>query len=210
VGAVAADRVSAMQSIWEGEVDANFGRYVLTAFAATRVRASPDLTEVAPRLLASMLTAGLDRDAAAWAQVIEPGGDGWALTALARPGNGRIERREAIDGFIESDDSEDYHRSALLLAGLAGLERISAADLEELAGQVFPGLARESRWSRAISQAADVNNPALVSLLAGLGMQGEGWERMTPRHLYHIVSSLHRVGLDAEARMIAAEAIARS
>ena len=32
---------------------------------------------------------------------------------------------------------------------------------------------------------------------------------MTPRYLYHIVSSLNRVGLGAEARMIAAEAVAR-
>jgi hypothetical protein len=32
---------------------------------------------------------------------------------------------------------------------------------------------------------------------------------MTPLYLYHIVSALSRVGLDAEARMIAAEAVAR-
>jgi len=41
-------------------------------------------------------------------------------------------------------------------------------------------------------------------------MQGSSWEQMTPRHLYHIVSALNRVGLAAEARMIAAEAVARS
>jgi hypothetical protein len=33
---------------------------------------------------------------------------------------------------------------------------------------------------------------------------------MPPEHLYHIVWALHRVGLDPEARMIAAEAIMRS
>jgi hypothetical protein len=32
---------------------------------------------------------------------------------------------------------------------------------------------------------------------------------MTALHLYHIVSALRRVGLDGEARMIAAEAVAR-
>ena len=32
---------------------------------------------------------------------------------------------------------------------------------------------------------------------------------MTPLHLYHITSALRRVGLEAEARMIAAEAVAR-
>ena len=51
--------------------------------------------------------------------------------------------------------------------------------------------------------------PALVALLAALGMQGDGWDRMTARHLYKIVRSLNAVGLTAEARMIAAEAVAR-
>ena len=70
-------------------------------------------------------------------------------------------------------------------------------------------LGRQTRWSRLIDQAADVGNPALVAMLAGVGMQGSGWDKMTPRHLYHIVSALNRVGMEAEARMIAAEAVAR-
>ncbi len=41
-------------------------------------------------------------------------------------------------------------------------------------------------------------------------MQGSGWERMTPLHLYHIVRALDAVGMNAEARMIAAEAVARA
>ena len=46
--------------------------------------------------------------------------------------------------------------------------------------------------------------------MGGVGMQGDGWNRMTTLHLYHIVSALNRVGLSAEARMIAAEAVARA
>ena len=65
-------------------------------------------------------------------------------------------------------------------------------------------------WSRAITRAAQVGNPGLVAVLAGLGMQGSGWERMTPLHLYHIVRALDAVGMNAEARMIAAEAVARA
>ena len=61
-----------------------------------------------------------------------------------------------------------------------------------------------------IDRAAEVDNPALVAMLACLGMQGSSWDRMTARHLYHIVSALRRVGLEAEARMIAAEAVARA
>ena len=41
-------------------------------------------------------------------------------------------------------------------------------------------------------------------------MQGSSWEQMTGRQLYHIVSALNRVGMSAEARMIAAEAVARA
>ena len=33
---------------------------------------------------------------------------------------------------------------------------------------------------------------------------------MTPLHLYHIVRALDAVGMNAEARMIAAEAVARA
>jgi hypothetical protein len=68
---------------------------------------------------------------------------------------------------------------------------------------------RQTRWTRAIDAAAESNNPALVALLAGFGMQGASWDRMTAVHLFHIVSALRRVGLDGEARMIAAEAVAR-
>ena len=71
------------------------------------------------------------------------------------------------------------------------------------------GVAGQQHNDRAIDAAAAVDNQALVVFLAGLGMQGTGWDRMTPRHLFHIVSALNKVGLSAEARMIAAEAVAR-
>jgi hypothetical protein len=49
-----------------------------------------------------------------------------------------------------------------------------------------------------------------VALLAAVGMQTADWARLPPAHLYHIVAALHQVGLDPEARMIAAEAISRT
>lgn len=209
VANTAPERVSAMQSVWGNGDSLDYGRLVLTAYAAARIPASPDLAEHAPALIASMLTAGLDRDAAAWSEDVEQGSDAWALIAVGRNAVGRIEPREAIDSFIDGDSSADYRRSQFLLAGLAGLERVASSDLSDFTSRTEADLVRQSRWSRAITRAADVNNAALVALLAGLGMQGEGWDRMTPRHLYFIVSSLRRVGLEAEARMIAVEAIAR-
>lgn len=209
VQATASDRIAAMQSVWGGDVAADYGRYVLTAYAAARVPASSDHLGAAPALLASMLSAGLDRDAAAWSNVVEPGSAGWALVTLSSAPVDAAQQRDAIDGFIDDDDSDDYTRSKLLLAGLAALGQIAPGDMQDFSSRISLDLNRESRWSRMMTQAAQADNPALVALLAGLGMQGEGWERMTARHLYHIVVSLRRVGLGAEARMIAAEAIAR-
>ena len=100
-------------------------------------------------------------------------------------------------------------RTAFLLAGLAGLERVSEATRRDQAAKLGVDLDGATRWTRAIDEAARLGNPTLVALLAGLGMQGESWDKMTPRYLYHIVGALHRVGLDGEARMIAAEAVAR-
>ena len=68
--------------IWENEDFPDYGRLVLTAYAAARIPASPELVEHAPALISSMLTAGLDRDAAAWSQTVEPGSDAWALIAV--------------------------------------------------------------------------------------------------------------------------------
>lgn len=49
-----------------------------------------------------------------------------------------------------------------------------------------------------------------VVLLAAAALQGEGWQDIPPHHLYHIVRSLRQVGLNGEARMIAAEAVSWS
>jgi len=47
-------------------------------------------------------------------------------------------------------------------------------------------------------------------VLAAIGMQASGWKDIPPEALYRIVGALRAVGLDGEARMIAAEAIARA
>jgi hypothetical protein len=114
-----------------------------------------------------------------------------------------------VQSFIGDDDSAQSRKSAFLVAGLAGIGLLSADDAASLGGDVGVDLARQTRWTRAIARAAEVGNPVLVSLLAGLGMQGASWEQMTPLHLYHITAALTRVGMQAEARMIAAEAVAR-
>jgi hypothetical protein len=206
------DRIAAMQRLWQAgsAIDGGdgYGARVLTAYAAARIPADAAHADAAGGLIAAMLTAGLDRDALSWRTVVEEGSLGWALIALAAPSSDRI-GQGGVETFIGDDDSAGARKSAFLVAGLAGLGKVSEGDAGSLAGDVGLDLERQTRWTRAISRAAEVNNPALVVMLAGLGMQGASWEQMTPLHLYHITAALTRVGLGAEARMIAAEAVAR-
>ncbi|MDJ0643284.1 MAG: hypothetical protein QNJ15_10725 [Erythrobacter sp.] len=207
-----AARVAAMRAIWgtlDGERDQpDYAGSVITAYAAARITPSQGLSRYADGLVASMLAAGLDRDAASWADIVEDGSLAWALIATGSENGGNVSS-ESVDAFVGNDESEEYRKSAFLVAGLAGLGRLGQGDAANLAADLDFDLGRQSRWTRAISRAADVGNPALVSILVGLGMQGQSWSQMTPLHLYHIASSLRRVGLGAEARMIVAEAIAR-
>ncbi|HAU22130.1 MAG TPA: hypothetical protein DCS24_05965, partial [Erythrobacter sp.] len=73
-----ADRLSAMQKIWGGDRAEDYGRYVLTAYAAARIPASEEFADDADALVTSMLAAGLDRDALAWKDVIAQGSSAWA------------------------------------------------------------------------------------------------------------------------------------
>ena len=205
-----AARVAAVRQLWDGDADQRYGRMVLTAYAAARVSPSEDLAGDAGELIASMLAAGLDRDALRWAGVVEDGSLGWALLALARQGSGLTVSNGDFESFMDDDASARKQKSKMLLAGLAGLGRMSAEDATDYSAELKAAMGGETRWTRAIDRAAAVDNKALVVFLAGLGMQGEGWDRMTARHLFHIVAALDRVGLEAEARMIAAEAVART
>ena len=212
VGADAPARMTAIRALWApgagGAID--YARMVLTAYAAARVEPSEDFAEDSGTLLASMLTAGLERDALRWGPVVDQGTPGWAQLVFAAPRRNQPVSSGAIDDFIGDDASGEQRKSQFLVAGLAGLRRMDADDVAGYSDDLGMGLGSATRWTRAIDDAAKVDNQALVVFLAGLGMQGDGWERMTARHLYHIVSALNRVGLTAEARMIAAEAVARA
>lgn len=203
-----AARLAAMREIWGTGAD-NYGRYVLTAYAAARITPQSDLSDDAPQLIASMLSAGLDADALSWAQFAPQGSEAWALLALAQPQRANPVNGGQVDTFVGADASQDRRKSAFLVAGLAGLGRLDDASRSQFDGQLAMGLERQTRWSQLIDRAAAVDNKGLVALLAGVGMQGTSWNQMTARHLFHIVRALDRVGLSAEARMIAAEAVAR-
>lgn len=205
-------RFSAMQSLWNGASGANaiYARQVLTAAAAARIAPSKDLEDDAPALLTSMLAAGYDANALAWSPVVASGSQGWALLVLAAPGRIKPVGSSAVTTFVDADGSQDKRRSAFLVAGLAALGRIDEGDARSFSGQLGLELDSSTRFITALDRAASNGDAASVALLAGLGMQGSDWHRMTPRYLFHIVSALRTVGLEADARMIAAEAVARA
>ena len=212
VGSDADAKMQAIRALWDGAPDAGqrYSRQVLTAYAAARMPADGALRSDAGDLIASMLAAGLDQNAMRWAPLADTGTVEWGLLALAAPTRSAPVELAALEKFYSGDKSEESRKSGFLLAGLAGLGRISPETAGEFGKKLNLDMARKTRWTTMISGSAEVRNAELVALLAGLGMQGSSWSKMTPLYLYHIVAALQQVGLDAEARMIAAEAVARA
>jgi hypothetical protein len=198
----AAVRLAALQRLWGSEP--NYARLVLTARAAVRqpVRGG---VEGVDRLVAAMLSAGLDRSAARWAGAAPAGGDAWAMIALADPDSGRRFGARDVQGY-----GGDEAKRRLFFAGLAGLGRIATADVTSLAQDLNVPIGAETSWTRALDRGVADDQPGTVTLLAAVGMQTTNWRGVPPAALYRIVAALRAVGLEGEARMIAAEAIARA
>jgi hypothetical protein len=210
-------RIRALRSLWDeagADPVVRHARLILTATAATALRPIPELAGDASRLIASMLTAGFDVPAARWAEVAggidgKEGSRAWAMLALASPQPGVEIDTGRIATFQDSDETPDDHATKTLVAGLAGLGRIEADDASSLAEDYGIRLGAQSRWTRLLARAAERGQKGTVALLAGAGMQTGDWRGVPPEHLFHIIRALRRVGMEYEARMIAAEAIAR-
>jgi len=208
----AAERITAMTNLWDRSTDpmVRYSSAVLTARAAARIPAMEDLQDDANNLLISMFAAGLDRSADRWSNVVLPGSVAWALLAVGSADPQVAIDASALDDFEGEDDSADQLKSKLLLSALAGLGRVDAETQAEFADDIGWDISKETRWSKAIGLASQRRQQGMTALMAALGMQGKNWNAMTPMHLYHIVKCLSDVGLQAEARMIAAEAISRT
>ena len=61
-----------------------------------------------------------------------------------------------------------------------------------------------------IDGSAALGQSGSVAILAGTGFQAGGFEQVPSSHLYHAVAGLKRTDQDFTARMIAAEALART
>lgn len=209
VGSSDGAKISAMQSLWDSATNERerHGMLVLTARAAALIAPAEGNASDADRLVASMLTGGFDIQAARWLGVVDEGSLAWALLAVGAPEWGTMVSAGAIEDFQGNDDSEAYRKTALLAAGLAGLGRASPQTLATVASDIEVNITKETRWSRAIAAAAARGESGTVMLLAAAALQATDWTKVPPHHLYHMVSALRTVGLEAEARMIAAEAV---
>lgn len=212
-----AERIEAMEKLWAGDIrmrDGYAGR-ILTARAAAGIEPASDLLGRAPGLIASMLSAGLDRQAARWWPVLAKGdfadvAEGWALLAVGMPDSPRISENRIREWADRDLGVRGRHRAALFVAALAGLGRIDTATAGELSGLYGARLGETGAYLRQIDQAAAAGRGGEVALLAATGMQTPFWAGVPPHHLYHILAALRRVGREPEARMIAAEALMRS
>jgi hypothetical protein len=200
-------RLGALRQLWdEDDPLRRYARLVLTAGAVGQIQPAEDHVGDADEIVASLFAAGMDGEAAAWAGIVEDQGNSglaWALLAVGtpRPVVGVDEGR--IGGFGTGANGE--LKSRMLAAALAGLGRAG----DGAASGLGVDIGRQDDWTRALDRAASANQPGTVALLAAIGMQSADWSGVPPEHLYRIVRALRQVGLEYEARMIAAEAITR-
>ena len=209
-------RMSAMRRIWSASNDylqlqaarAMLGR------AAMMVEPSADLQSDATNLIASMFAAGYDKNAARWARAVGQMDDesadlAWAMLALGSPDGSTVDLGR-IDDFIDRDTSEGKKRSALLVAGLAGLGRIDEETASRLSSRNGLRVGHRTLWTRVIDRAAALGQSGTVLVLTGTGLQSPTFEDIPPAHIFHAVAALKKTGQEYTARMIAAEALART
>ncbi|MES2421858.1 MAG: hypothetical protein V4595_11250 [Pseudomonadota bacterium] len=202
-------RLNALRQLWGGaDTRPAYARLVLTARAAARM--NPTLAkDEADHLVASMLSAGLDRTAARWLGTVPAGGDAWAMITLSDPDAYRRLSYADLASY-SGGEGDSALKQRMLFAGLAGLGRLNSGDIERAAQSLGVRIGADNAWTRALDRAARDGQAGTVVVLAAIGMQAPDWKGIPPEALYRIVGALRAVGLDGEARMIAAEAIARA
>jgi hypothetical protein len=211
-------RMAAMRRLWSSTNDGLESEAIraLLARAASHVDPDADLQADAPNLIASMLAAGMDGEAARWAGAVrrmndENGDKCWAMLALGAANSRSLDLSYGrINSFISRDRSPGKQRSALLVAGLAGLGRIDGSAAGRLNKRHGLGIGHRTSWSNMIDAASQRRQAATIAVLAGVGMQASDFASVPAMHIFHAVTALSRNGQEFAARMIAAEALART
>jgi hypothetical protein len=190
------------------------GARALVARAASMVRPDAKLGKDACNFISAMLAGGYDQAAARWIPILDDLDDEsndrcWAMLALAAPNVAEVTARR-VNAFIKRDNSRDHVRSALLVAGLAGLGRLDAETANSINRSNELGLGHVTSWTRMIDAAAARGQGGTVLVLTGTGFQTPIFDRIPAAHLFHAVSALAKTGQGFTARMIAAEALSRT
>ncbi len=211
-------RLAAMRRLWRTGDDTlqREASRALLATAAARIQPSAELQSDARDLIASMFAAGLDSYAARWANAVrqmddEPADQAWAMLALGAPDGTPLDLSVGrINAFIGRDSSTDKRRSALLVAGLTALGRLDAGAASRLNARYQLHIERTSRLTQLLDAAARRGQAGSVLVLAGTGLQSPSFEDVPAAHLFHVVMALRNTKQQFAARMIAAEALART
>lgn len=216
-------RISAMHAFWtmapaDGSAltpgGVSYAALPALARAAAALPPSAEAGADTPWLLAAMFAGGYDRNAARWTGAVDAmDADGreraWALLAVGLPDASAGITGNRIDAFVSADESDTKVASKMLAAALIGLGRISGDEARAVAETLEMPATANSRWGREIAKAAQRREKGTVALLAAIGLQTPRWSMLPPEHLVAILAALRQVGLEPEARMIAAEAITR-
>ena len=209
-------RMSAIRDLWSGAEEKPGGLYgfeILTARAAARLKPSDSFSADYAKLIASMLSAGLDVQAARWASLVEAEGkadDAWALLAVGLPRRAVTISGSKVDDYASGLGSDGAHKARLVIAALGGLGRITSAELSSLAEDYELPITQRNSYTRVLDRASARGEQGTVAVLVAAGMQTRDWKYVPPVYLYHIIAALRRTGNEPVARMIAAEAISRT
>jgi len=213
-------RLSAMHALWDAAANGEGGerdRYatsILTARAAAGIVPSDDQKDDVAPLVASMLSAGLDIQAERWARVADAttGSDGdraWSILAVGATRPAVTITPARVSKFADRAGASGVQRSALLVAALAGLGRLGNTDAAKLARGLGVTLGQSSPYANALRRAVQGHQRGTVALLVAVGMQSPSWNGVPAADFYQMIGALRAVGLNTEARMIAAEAMTR-
>jgi len=206
-------RIVALRELWKAAASPRdrYAAAILTARAAARIAASEAHADDAAALIGAMLSAGLDIQAAHWATTVDAmaaadADPAWAMLAVGTPqpsvdlGYGRV------SGFVERNPGR---KAAMLVAGLGGLGRLTPSDQTRLAQATGLAIGRRDPWIDVLDAAVRGQQRGTVAVLVAAAMQTRSWAGIAPRQFFHMIAALRRVGLEGEARMIAAEAMTR-
>ena len=111
--------------------------------------------------------------------------------------------------FADRAGESGAQRSALLISALAGLGRLGDADAVKLAKRLGVSIGQPSPYGTALRRAVGARQRGTVALLVAAGMQSSKWTGVPAADFYQMISALRAVGMENEARMIAAEAMTR-